>query len=281
VRHHGDSASKGRVEMVATLRVGWATDRGAVRQFNEDHVFAGGRVVAVADGMGGHAAGDVASAMAVDVMSQLDGQSEHLRPDEVVAALLRANDAIVHSATQEAQRFGMGTTISGLALVWVGGSAHWAVFNVGDSRVYRFFQDELVQATVDHSEVEELVLAGRITPEEARVHPDRNIITRSLGTVPPPQVDIWVTPPVPGERFLVCSDGLVAEVDDGELAEVLRRVEEPAEAASTLLAMALERGARDNVSVLVVALLDVGDDADLGSTLATTLPRGQLGKAEG
>ena len=123
-------------EMVATLRVGWATDRGAVRQFNEDHVFAGGRVVAVADGMGGHAAGDVASAMAVDVMSQLDGQSEHLRPDEVVAALLRANDAIVHSATQEAQRFGMGTTISGLALVWVGGSAHWAVFNVGDSRVY-------------------------------------------------------------------------------------------------------------------------------------------------
>ncbi len=267
--------------MVATLRVGWATDRGAVRQFNEDHVFAGGRVVAVADGMGGHAAGDVASAMAVDVMSQLDGQSEHLRPDEVVAALLRANDAIVHSAAQEAQRFGMGTTISGLALVWVGGSAHWAVFNVGDSRVYRFFQDELVQATVDHSEVEELVLAGRITPEEARVHPDRNIITRSLGTVPPPQVDIWVTPPVPGERFLVCSDGLVAEVDDGELAEVLRRVEEPAEAASTLLAMALERGARDNVSVLVVALLDVGDDADLGSTLATTLPRGQLGKAEG
>lgn len=86
---------------------------------------------------------------------------------------------------------------------------------------------------------------------------------------------------MPGERFLVCSDGLVAEVDDGELAEVLRRVEEPAEAASTLLAMALERGARDNVSVLVVALLDVGDDADLGSTLATTLPRGQLGKAEG
>jgi len=281
VRHHGDSASKGRIKMVATLRVGWATDRGAVRQFNEDHVFAGDRLVAVADGMGGHAAGDVASAMAVEVMAQLDGQPDDLRPDEVVAALLRANEAIVYSAAQESQRLGMGTTIAGVALVRVGGSAHWAVFNVGDSRVYRFFQDELVQATVDHSEVEELVLAGRITPAEARVHPDRNIITRSLGTVPPPQVDIWVTPPVPGERFLVCSDGLVNEVEDGELAEILRRLDEPAQAATTLMELALERGARDNVSVLVVSLEDAGDDRDIGVTPATTLPRGQLGKAEG
>jgi serine/threonine protein phosphatase PrpC len=267
--------------MVAILSVGWATDRGAVRQFNEDQVFAGNRVVAVADGMGGHAAGDVASAMAAEAMAQLDSRTDELRPDDVVNALARANDAIVAAAADQPQRRGMGTTIAGVALVQVGGSPHWAVFNVGDSRVYRFFDDELVRATIDHSEVEELVMSGRITPEEARVHPDRNVITRSLGTVPAPQVDIWVTPPEPGERFLVCSDGLVTEVADEELGEILRHHPEPAEATAQLLRLALERGARDNVSVAVVTLSATGPEADAQPTLATTLPRGRLGKAEG
>ncbi len=267
--------------MVATLLVGWATDRGAVRQFNEDQVFAGSRVVAVADGMGGHAAGDVASAMAVEAMAALDSRPEELRPDEVVSALIRANDTIVAAAADQPHRRGMGTTIAGVALVQVGGSPHWAVFNVGDSRVYRFFQDELVRATIDHSEVEELVLAGRITADEARVHPDRNVITRSLGTVPPPQVDIWVTPPEPGERFLVCSDGLITEVDDDEVGEILRSTPAPAEASARLLNLALERGARDNVSVAVVEISGSESATDIAPTLATTLPRGRLGKAEG
>jgi protein phosphatase len=154
------------------------------------------------------------------------------------------------------------------------------VFNIGDSRVYRFFEDELVRATVDHSEVEELVLAGRITADEARVHPDRNIITRSLGTVPPPQVDLWVLPPVPGERFIVCSDGLVNEVDDDELGAVLRLLPDSEGAAAHLLQLALDRGARDNVSVVVVALAGTEELADPHSSLVTTLPRGQLGKAK-
>lgn len=267
--------------MVATLSVGWATDRGAVRQFNEDQVFAGNRVVAVADGMGGHAAGDVASAMAVEAMAHLDSRTHELRPDDVVNALAGANEAIVAAAAEQPQRRGMGTTIAGVALVQVGGSPHWAVFNVGDSRVYRFFDDELVRATIDHSEVEELVMAGRITPEEARVHPDRNVITRSLGTLPPPQVDIWLTPSQPGERFLVCSDGLVTEVGDDELGEILRHHPEPAEASAQLLRLALERGARDNVSVAVVALPPAEAAADGEPSVTTTLPRGRLGKAEG
>jgi protein phosphatase len=266
--------------MTTTLAVGWATHRGAVRQFNEDHVFVGHRVVAVADGMGGHAAGDVASAVAVEAMALLDDQEGDVRPDDVVTALAHANDAILRAAAEQPQRRGMGTTIAGLALVRVGGSPHWAVFNIGDSRVYRFFEDELVRATVDHSEVEELVLAGRITADEARVHPDRNIITRSLGTVPPPQVDLWVLPPVPGERFIVCSDGLVNEVDDDELGAVLRLLPDSEGAAAHLLQLALDRGARDNVSVVVVALAGTEELADPHSSLVTTLPRGQLGKAK-
>ncbi len=265
--------------MVATMVVGWASDRGAVRQLNEDQVFAGKRLFVVADGMGGHAAGDVASEMAVDAMAALDVQPEEIRPEDVIAALVHANNAIV-AAAEGTSRWGMGTTVAGLAMVRVGGSPHWAVFNVGDSRVYRFYGDELARATIDHSEVEELLLAGRITTSEARHHPDRNIITRSLGTTPPPQVDLWVTPPVPGERFLLCSDGLVTEVEDAEIAGVLSRTTDPDAAAKALIGLALERGARDNVTVLVVDVTPSDDDV-LATAVVTTLPRGQLGKAQG
>jgi serine/threonine protein phosphatase PrpC len=171
--------------VVATV-VGWGTDAGAVRQLNEDAVSVGTKIFAVADGMGGHAAGDVASQMTVQALNELDTR-ELLRPADVVGALIGVSDTIARRAQAEPERWGMGTTVTGVALVTVGGSDHWGIFNVGDSRVYRFADGILTRATVDHSEVEELLTAGVISEEEARVHPDRNVITRSLGTVPAPR----------------------------------------------------------------------------------------------
>ncbi len=211
--------------MVATV-VGWGTDAGAVRQLNEDAVSVGTKIFAVADGMGGHAAGDVASQMTVQALNELDTR-ELLRPADVVGALIGVSDTIARRAQAEPERWGMGTTVTGVALVTVGGSDHWGIFNVGDSRVYRFADGILTRATVDHSEVEELLTAGVISEEEARVHPDRNVITRSLGTVPAPQVDLWLLPPMPGERYVVCSDGLVNEVSDAEIATILAAAASP------------------------------------------------------
>ena len=260
---------------MVTIEVGWVTDRGAVRPHNEDSVFVGQQLVAVADGMGGHAAGDVASAMATDAVRQLDGQ-HNLRPDDIVLALTAVSDAIASRAEREPERLGMGTTIAGVGIVVVGGSEHWAIFNVGDSRVYHGHEGELLRATTDHSEVEELVTAGKLTAEEARVHPNRNVITRSLGTVPAPQVDIRLIPTAICERFVVCSDGLVSELDDVEIATVSMANPVASGAASALLEAALARGARDNVSVIV---LDSRILAETSPVLEKTLPRSQLGMA--
>ena len=169
----------------------------------------------------------------------------------------------------------MGTTIAGLASVNVAGARHWAIFNVGDSRVYRCHGGLLSRATVDHSETEELVLAGRITEEEARHHHLRNVITRSVGSDPAPQVDLWVMPQMPGERFLVCSDGVTSELSDEQIAAVVLHEADTREAAERLVDEALSAGGRDNTSVIIVDFTaDVVDQAD-----EATLPRMRI--AEG
>ncbi|MBK8758250.1 MAG: serine/threonine-protein phosphatase [Actinomycetales bacterium] len=261
---------------MVVIDVGWATDAGAVRQLNEDSVIVGGKILAVADGMGGHAAGDIASQMTANALLALDSLTV-LRPTDIVAALVNVSDLIAHRAEAEPERWGMGTTVTGLALVTIGGAQHWGIFNVGDSRVYHFVEGQLTRCTVDHSEVEELIAAGQITEAEARVHPDRNIITRSLGTFPPPQVDLWMVPPVEGERYLVCSDGLVNEVEDREMAQVLGSGETAQMAVDQLMAMALNRGARDNVSIVVVQVLTTPDDHEGVMGSAATVPRDRLG----
>jgi protein phosphatase len=137
-------------------------------------------------------------------------------------------------------------------VVRAGGSSHWAVFNVGDSRVYHYVHGELHQVSVDHSEVQELISAGYITPQQAKTHPERNVVTRSLGTDPAPVPDIWVFPPIAGERFLICSDGLSRELEDTEIETILHREPVAQEAATALVTRAVEAGGRDNITVVVI-----------------------------
>jgi protein phosphatase len=192
-----------------------------------------------------------------------------------VACLGEANQRILDYAAHVPAAAGLGSTVAGIAQVVVGGADHWAVFNVGDSRVYRCQAGTMARATIDHSETEELILEGRISEDEARHHKLRNVITRSLGTDPSPRVDLWVLPQTPGDRFLVCSDGLTNELTDPEIARVLLPDPDPDHAAGVLLAGALAAGARDNVSVIVVDLAEPsGPAGDLDDDI--TKPRQRL-----
>lgn len=236
---------------MAELKFASGTDVGCRRSLNEDSVLTGQRIWAVADGMGGHAAGDVASAIVVERLRDLD-TVPIVHPADVITTITRANDDVVNHARANPETWGLGSTVSGVVEVNVGDEPHWAIFNVGDSRVYRFWESELFRATVDHSEIEEMILEGKITEEEARNHHLRNVITRSVGAVPPPQVDLWVLPQTPGETFLICSDGLTSELTDEQIAEVLRIYMDPQQAVDVLIHDVLEVGARDNVSIIIV-----------------------------
>lgn len=263
----------GPVEIATAAR----SDIGLRRELNEDSLLAGVRIWAVADGMGGHAAGNVASAYAVSSLSVADGLAE-LRPADVLDAIADANRRILEHTRHEPGAAGMGTTIAGIASVQVGGAAHWAIFNVGDSRVYRCHGGSLSRATVDHSETEELVMAGMITEDQARHHQSRNVITRSVGSDPAPQVDLWVMPQIPGERFLICSDGVTSELPDGQIAAVVLNESDPNAAADRLVDEALAAGGHDNISVIIVDLAAEGEELAEGRnyTDEETLPRLRL-----
>ncbi|HET8600442.1 MAG TPA: protein phosphatase 2C domain-containing protein [Segeticoccus sp.] len=234
------------------LRSGLATDVGRVRDHNEDHAVVRGTVFVVADGMGGHAAGEVASEIAATTLAEL-GEREQLTREDVIRQVGMANERIL-DAGDTPERWGMGTTVTGLAVVHAAGTEHWLVFNVGDSRVYRFADDRLAQVTVDHSEVRALVDEGLITEAEAKYHPARNIVTRSLGHDDAVVPDVWVFPPQPGERFLLCSDGLSNELSADEIEHLLRANDDVQAAAEALVRAAVEAGGRDNVTAIVVAL---------------------------
>ena len=242
------------------VRSGAASDAGSVRPSNEDSVFAGSRVFVVADGMGGHAAGEVASGLTVTGLAGLDGR-EDLKPEDIRRQLYLANQDILDSAERHPERAGMGATVAGLALAWFAGSRHWVVFNAGDCRVYRFAQGTLVQLTVDHTEVGELVAAGVLDAEDARTHPSRHVVTRALGSDPAPELDVWMLPPTAGETFLLCSDGLCSELTDADIAEVMRLEPVPVRAAEALVDQAVKHGGRDNVSVIVVSHSDEAVEA--------------------
>lgn len=251
-----------------TISSAAVTHPGLVRESNEDSMLVTDRFVAVADGLGGHAAGEVASKLAVDRLRQLD-ELDIVGPDDVVAAIVDANRQILAEMRRHRAYEGMGTTLTGLGTVEVGGSEHCVVFNVGDSRVYRHLGGVLTQVTVDHSEVEELRAAGHITAQDAARHPRRNVVTRCLGTDPSPTPDLWVFPPADHDRFLICSDGLTTEVDDDGIAELLTLHPEPEAAANALVEQALAAGGRDNIAVIVVDLTSV----DSQSIEIDTAPR--------
>ena len=259
------------------IETGLASAVGRVRQHNEDTGAARGTVYVVADGMGGHAAGEVASRIAAEAVVELaDRATLHVR--DIVAQVEEANRRILASAARHPEQTGMGTTVSGLAMVSVGGSPHWAVFNVGDSRVYRALDGRLGQVTADHSEVWELVEQGLLTAEQAARHPGRNVVTRSLGREPMATVDTWVFPPYPGEAFVICSDGLSNELSREEMEAILAAHPRADDTARALVDAAVDAGGRDNVTAIVVQL--PGEDLDESLEQDTT-PRDRMNGSTG
>lgn len=239
-----------------TLAWSSITDVGRVRRTNEDAVLAEAPVFVVADGMGGHRAGDVASALAVSRLRSL-GASPSVDP-EAVASELRAINGLLRDTGS-----GMGTTVVGMVLAAHRGTPCWLVFNIGDSRAYSSTVGAgLRQITRDHSQVQEMVDAGLLAPGEARHHPRRNVITRALGAADRVEAEYWIRPVVAGERFLLCSDGLTGEVDDEVIAEVLGVGLTADETIDALHHHAMAAGARDNVSAVVVDVVHApGRDA--------------------
>lgn len=231
------------------------TDVGRQRSNNQDHFGEGtapdgARLLIVADGMGGHAGGATASRMAVEAVRRVVGGAGEASGESLRTALEQANHEVHEQARREAELAGMGTT--GVALLFAGDGRGW-VANVGDSRAYRLRDGELVQITEDHSLVAELQRRGVISEEEAMVHPRRNEVLRSLGVEPDVSVDVLELDVLPGDQFLLCSDGLSGVVRDEEIAEVLRR-QPPEQAVRTLVDFANERGGPDNVTVQIARI---------------------------
>jgi len=241
------------------LRWGATTHQGRVRQGNEDAFMACPNLFVVADGMGGHNAGEVASAMAVASLSAGAGQGIK-SPSELELLIRSANAAIYTASTTYADQRGMGTTITAIARLnndesESGQRFELAIANVGDSRTYLKRNNELLRVTLDHSYVQALVNEGFISIAEARVHPRRNIVTRALGIESDVEVDISVIEVQHGDRFVLCSDGLVDEADDEEIDTVLYSHETPQMAAEDLVTLANDHGGRDNTTVIVVDVI--------------------------
>jgi protein phosphatase len=233
---------------------GTSTSTGQIRQANEDFFLAVDGLFIVADGMGGHQAGEVASRLAVETVRE---EFDSAGTDVLVSAVEKANRELVSRSTDDPDLAGMGTTLCAMALVDIGGRDAVGVVNVGDSRLYLLSEGELRQITEDHSLVATLERQGRITAAEAAVHPQRNILTRALGIDGTVMVDSWEIIPVVGDRYLLCSDGLFNEVDENRISATLRQLADPGEAARELTRLANEGGGRDNITCVVV---DVSDD---------------------
>lgn len=231
---------------------------GLVRQANEDSSLVADGLVAVADGMGGHLAGEVASADTVTTLRAVVGMRE---PGELVGAVHLANRRIHDRSAENPELHGMGTTVCVLGTVVDQGDEQLMVLNVGDSRVYHYGSGVLTQLTEDHSLVEALVRDGRLTPEEAEVHPQRNVLTRALGVEAVVEVDAWVLSPADGDRFLLCSDGLFNEITNQQIAEVLESAKDPDAAARILAERAETAGGRDNITTVVVDVTGTGHAA--------------------
>ena len=203
------------------LRSGSATDTGLVRSVNQDLAIETGTLFAVADGMGGHAGGEVAARLAVDTLTIAFGAKP--TGTGLCEAVSEANTVVYEHSIDNADLRGMGTTMTAAALVQESGRDVLALVNVGDSRSYRYHEGELTQITVDHSLAEEMARSGEITESEAAVHPHRHILTRALGVADEVNVDLWKIQPTRGDRFLLCSDGLTNELADTQIAEVLAK----------------------------------------------------------
>lgn len=228
-----------------------ASHVGKVRSNNQDSGYAGSHLFVVADGMGGHAGGDVASAITVNRVAETDRLYSSPNDAEFAlhTALLAANTLLAETVFEHGELTGMGTTVSGLLRV----GDHVAIAHIGDSRIYLFRDGELSQITADHTFVQRLVDSGRITAEEAAVHPRRSVLMRVLGDVDAsPEIDTTVMPTRPGDRWLICSDGLSSYVADDKVKAVLGSVTDAQDVADRLVRESLDQGAPDNVTVVLV-----------------------------
>ena len=234
-----------------------ATHVGRIREGNEDAYLCADGLYFVADGMGGHSAGEVASDIAVTTLSELLSRVVHkgLSADDLAAAVRHANTAILTEAMRDRAKAGMGTTLTGLAVA-DSDRRRALVANVGDSRTYLWRHGELRQITKDHSHVQSLVDRGAITRAEARVHYQRNIVLRAMGIDPDLEVDVFELDIEDGDRFVVCSDGLVDEADDDAIEMAIRTSARPDDLAQSLVQLANDNGGRDNVTVVVVDFTD-------------------------
>ena len=245
--------------MSTYIRWGALSDTGSLRVQNEDAMLAQEGLFVVADGMGGHNAGEVASAMAIKILrsAQAKGITD---AKDLNTAIKEVNEQIFNAATDNSDQRGMGTTITALVITPTNkqtdnSDKSATVANIGDSRTYLLRGGEFRQVSVDHSYVQELVSEGLITREEARTHIRRNIVTRALGIEPTVGVDTWTLPLIVGDRYVLCSDGLVDEVSDDDIEACLKINSDPQETAVELVAMANRNGGRDNITVIVVDVM--------------------------
>ena len=248
--------------MALMLRSAARSDVGLVRRGNEDSGYAGDQLLVVADGMGGHAAGELASAAAIATMSEMEtaglGDAEAL--ERLSEAVVSTSERIADVVAAHPEFAGMGTTLT--ALAWLGGEpSRVAILHVGDSRAYLLRDAELTQVTLDHTYVQTLIDSGRITPEEALVHPRRNLVMRAIDGIHPAEPDVSVREARAGDRYLVCSDGLCGYVSDEHMTELLG-IADPTAAVTALVEAALEVGAPDNVTCIVADVVEGGDSRD-------------------
>lgn len=255
---------------------------GKIRNNNQDSGYAGVHLFIVADGMGGHAGGDVASAITVKEMAGSD-QSFTSAEDAVEAlqqALASANARLAETVFEHSELTGMGTTVSAIVLV----GSQLAIAHIGDSRIYRLRGSRLTQITSDHTFVQRLVDSGRITVDEAAVHPRRSVLMRVLGDVDAtPEIDTLVEEAQPGDRWLICSDGLSSYVPEEKIAAAFEADRDAHDVAQRLVKESLDQGAPDNVTVVVIDIDGTGDashqpPAIVGSAAAPLAYEGETGR---
>ena len=244
-----------------TVELSWhgITHVGNRRENNQDSYVLAPPLFAVADGMGGHAGGEVAASAVTRRLEEFSGATT-ITSGQIAEKLQHAVSDIAEELGEAAQ--GAGTTVTGVTFSSDTEVPSWTVFNIGDSRVYQFFKGSLTQITTDHSVVQHLVDSGAITPDEADVHPHANVITRAVGLNEAPDPDTVELALVPGQRLLLCSDGLTKELTDLGLQHFLAQAETVQEAAEMLISQSLGNAGRDNVTVIVIEVHAVSDDSD-------------------
>ncbi|WP_166985466.1 PP2C family protein-serine/threonine phosphatase [Canibacter zhoujuaniae] len=255
-----------RPDSDVTIELSWfgITNVGMRRENNQDAFVVAPPIFAVADGMGGHAGGEIASAAVARQLFKLGGRQQLTRDDITEQLTLAVADIAVEAGEAA---MSAGTTVTGVYFGEVAEHPSWTVFNIGDSRVYQYFKGSLAQVTTDHSVVQHLVDTGAITPAEAEVHPHANVVTRAVGLNEAPIPDSVELALIPGQRILICSDGLTKELTNLGLQHYLAEAESAEAAATVLMEQALENAGRDNITLIVIEVHAVGDMRDTSDVL--------------